>query len=178
MAKIFMGPCGNVIKGHVLDVNQKAFDETLQFYDRQLYTKWNPKKLQGHGCWEIRRKPEYLSALDVSEYEGNLIFKIGPKEFEHFHHVLDCAFLNYDALRKLQEIDTWTVCAGDVSKYEEEVNRRTRDRKEREKELALNERRAMTKYFRKEIGQFREMIKSGVNPALLAQYWDSAREAD
>jgi hypothetical protein len=174
--KILMGPQGRLIKGHVLDVNEKRFNEALRFYDPQLYTRWNPNKLRGHGCWEIRRKPEFNSALDVTEYEGNLIFRVGPKEYDLVHHVLDCAFLNYDALRKLREMDCWQY--GSASDYQDEVERRTRDRREREREAALKERAALTHYYRKEIRAFREAIRDGMNPHLIAKYWDSVTAAD
>lgn len=173
---ILMGPTGNVIKGHVLDVNEKLFNEALRFYDKQLYTKWNPKKLNGWGCWEIRRRPEFNSALDVCEFEGNLIFKVGPKEYDMVHHVLDCAYLNYDAIRKLKEMDTWQH--GDSSEYQDEVERRTRDRREKEKELAKKERAYIVQHFKKEVRGFMEAVRSGVNPHLIAQHWDKAKAAE
>jgi hypothetical protein len=171
-----MGPTGKLIKGHVLDVNEKLFNEALRFYDKELYTKWNPHKLRGMGCWEIRRRPQFNSALDICEFEGNTIFVVGPKEFDLVHHVLDCAFLNYDAIRKLKEMDTWQY--GNSSKYQDEVERRTRDRRERERLNALTERRAMVRYFKKEIRGFMEAIKDGVNPHSVAQHWDSVKEAE
>lgn len=171
-----MGPHGNLIKGHVLDVNEKRFNEALRFYDKQLYTKWNPHKLRGHGCWEIRRRPEFNSALDITEYEGNTIFLVGPKEYDLVHHVLDCAFLNYDALRKLQEIDCWQY--GNSSQYQDEVARRTRDRREREQQNAIKERSAMVRHYKREIKGFMEAIRGGTNPHEIARYWDSVKAAD
>lgn len=174
--KILMGATGNLIKGHVLDVNVKAFNQALRFYDKQLYTKWNPEKLSGMGCWEIRRRPEFNSALDVCEYKGQLIFKVGPKEYDLVHHVLDCAYLNYDIIRKLKKIDCWQY--GNSSKYQDEVDRRTRDRKEKEKELIGKEKAAMVRHYKKEIRDFREMVLSGTNPHLIAKYWDSVTAVD
>jgi hypothetical protein len=171
-----MGPTGKIIKGHVLDVNEAKFNEALRFYDKQLYTRWNPKKLHGHGCWEIRRRPEFNSALDVCEYEGNLIFQVGPKEYDMVHHVLDCAFLNYDALRKLKEMDCWQY--GTSSQYQDLMERKTRDRKEREYEAKLKERRALVKYYKREIRGAMEAIRGGWNPHEIARYWDSVKEAD
>lgn len=173
---ILMGPQGKLIRGHVLDVNEKRFNEALRFYDKQLYTKWNPSKLQGHGCWEIRRRPEFNSALDICEYEGNMIFVVGPKEYDLVHHIMDCAYLNYDALRKLKEIDTWAY--GDSSSYQDEVERRTRDRREREKALVMEERKHMVRHYKKEISDFKEMIRGGVNPHIIAKYWDSVSAID
>ncbi len=171
-----MGPTGKLIKGHVLDCNEKLFNEALRFYDKQLYTKWNPHKLRGVGCWEIRRRPEFNSAVDVVEFEGNLIFKVGPKEYDLVHHILDCAFLNYDAIRKLREMDMWQH--GNATQYQDEVERRTRDRKEREKEEFAKERRAMVRYFRKGIRGFMESLKDGVNPHAIANHWDAVKEAE
>jgi hypothetical protein len=174
-----MGPTGNLIQGHVLDVDRKAFEQAMRFTlnDNQLYTKWNPSKLGGWGCWEIRRRPDFNSALDVSEFEGNVIFKIGPKEYDLVHHVLDCAFLNYDAIRRLKEIDTWQYGNAGAG-LEDEIERRTRTRREREKEQAKKELSYMARYYRTEIRGFMEAIRSGVNPHSIAQYWDSAKEAD
>lgn len=179
MAKVFMGPTGNLIQGHVLDVNKAAFEQAMRFTlnDPHLYAKWNPKKLGGWGCWEIRRKPEFLSALDVTEFEGQLIFNLGKREIDIAHHVLDCAFLNYDAIRKLKEMDTWAYGEKGAS-YEDEVERRTRTRREREKELAKKELGYMARHYRTQIRGFMEAIRSGVNPHEIAKYWDSVQEAD
>lgn len=174
--KILMGPQGRLIKGHVLDCNEKRFNEALRFYDKQLYTKWNPSKLRGEGCWEIRRRPDFNSALDICEYNGDLIFKVGPKEYETVHHVMDCAFLNYDALRKLKAIDCWNY--GNSSKYQDEVERRTKTRQEQEKLLINKERSDMVRHYKKEISGFREMVLNGVNPHIIAKYWDSVTAID
>jgi hypothetical protein len=174
--KFWCGPTGNTVKGHTLDCNQKHFDEALRFYDPMLYTKWNPKKLGGWGCWEIRRRPEFNSALDVSEWDGKLFFTVGPKEYDIVHHVLDCAYLNYDAIRKLKEMDCWQH--GNSAQYQDEVERRTRDRKEREQQLVLKERSYMVKHYKSEIKGFMEAVKDGVNPHAIAKYWDSVKAAD
>ena len=176
--KLSMDPTGKLIKGHVLDVSIKPFEEAMRFNlnDPYLYVKWSPEKMQGWGCWEIRRRPMFNSALDLCEYEGNILFKVGPKEYDLVHHVLDCAFLNYDAIRKLKEMDTWQH--GNATQYQDEVERRTRDRMERERESAAKEKRAMVRYFRKEIRADMDEIKGGANPYAIAQHWDSAKEAD
>ncbi len=174
--KILMGATGKLIKGHVLDVNEKLFNEALRFYDKQLYTKWNPEKLRGNGCWEIRRRPEFNSALDVAEFNGMLIFKVGPKEYDLVHHVLDCAFLNYDALRKLKEIDTWQY--GTSSQYQDEVERRTRNKRQKNALQRKKETAYMAKHYKQEIRGFQEAIRDGVNPHVIANYWDRVKEAD
>ncbi len=173
---ILMGPTGKLIRGNVLDVNQKYFDRALRFYDRQLYSKWNPEKLKGNGCWEIRRKPEFNSCLDIAEFNGSLIFKVGPKEIDLVHHVLDCAYLNYDAIRKLKEMDTWQY--GNSTQWQDEVERRTKSKKDLEKENRLKEKRYMVEHFRAEIKAFKEMVRDGKNPHAIAGYWDRVKAAD
>jgi len=106
--KVWHAPLGKLIKGHVLDVNVNRFTETLKHYDNQLYVKWNPKKIRGHGCWEIRRHPNKKTATPVATYKGMTIQKVEYKENDLVHHVLDCAFLNYDALRRIKEMDAWS----------------------------------------------------------------------
>lgn len=176
MLNILMGPTGKIIKGHVLDVHEAKFNEALRHYDDKLYTKWNPNKCGGFGCWEIRRRPEFLSALDVAELDGNLIFKVGPKEYDMVHHVLDCAFLNYDAIRKLKEIDCWQY--GTASQYQDEVDRQTRNRQLKEKERRAKELSYMAKHYKAEIRAFMEHMRSGVNPHSVAAHWDSVKAVD
>ena len=50
--KLSMDPTGKLIKGHVLDVSIKPFEEAMRFNlnDPYLYVKWNPEKMQGWGC--------------------------------------------------------------------------------------------------------------------------------
>lgn len=173
MAKILMGATGQIIKGNVLDVNEKAFNEALRFYDPCLYTRWNPKKLRGWGCWEIRRKPEFNTALDICEYEGNLIFKIGPYENDMVHHVLDCAFLNYDQLRKLREMDTFAY--GNAEKWQAERERRARDQKELAFQKAQKMRAEAASTFRREIKAFKDFVNDGGNPHLIGLHWDRVK---
>ena len=176
--KLAMGPTGKLIRGHVLDVAVRPFTETLRFTlnDPYLYVKWNPQKMRGWGCWEIRRAPEFNSALDVAELNGNLIFKVGPKEYDLVHHVLDCAFLNYDAIRKLKEMDTWRW--GSSSEYQDEVERQTATRKQRDAERRKKELSYMAKYYKQEIRGFQEAIRDGVNPHAIANYWDRVKALD
>lgn len=108
MPSIKVGPTGRLITGNVLDVNVKKFTEALQAHDRDLYVKWNPKKLRGWGCWEIRRKSSVLTVTSKAKFEGSTIYVVENREIDFINHVLDCGYLNYDALRKIQEIDTWS----------------------------------------------------------------------
>lgn len=173
---ILMGPTGSIIKGHVLDVNVDKFNEALRVYDPQLYTKWNPKKLGKHGCWEIRRRPEFNTALDVCEFEGNLIFKVGPYENDLVHHVLDCAFLNYDQIRKLKEMDTWQY--GSASQWQDARERRSRDVREKAMLHGMKLRREASRTFKNEIRAFKQFVRDGGNPHLIAQHWDRVKELE
>lgn len=107
--KLWHAPLGKLIAGHVLDVNKRKFTEALQHYDRELYVKWNPRKIRGHGCWEIRRRPSKKTLLYKGTHKGMSFYVPTLVEYNDIHHVLDCAFLNYDAIRKLKEMDTWNT---------------------------------------------------------------------
>lgn len=174
---ILVGPVGKISKGHVLDVNVKSFTRALKAYDPMLYVTWNPKKMRGHGCWEIRRKPEFNSTLDIAELdEDTAIIQVGPRENVLVHHVLDCAFLNYDQLRKLKEMDTFQY--GNASQYQDLVERKTRDRREADKEAGMRRRRDAARTFKKQIRALKQFILDGGNPHLIAQFWDSVQELE
>ena len=176
--KLAMGPTGKLIRGHVLDVSIKPFEEAMRFTlcDPYLYVKWNPKKMRGWGAWEIRRRPEFNSALDIAEFDGNLIFKVGPKEYDLVHHVLDCAYLNYDAIRKLKEMDTFQH--GTATQYQDEIERRTRTRQQRELEQREKDLSYMVKHYKTEIHAFQDALRDGVNPHAIAAHWDHVKEVD
>lgn len=144
--------------------------------DPYLYVKWNPKKARGWGCWEIRRRPEFNSALDVAEFDGKLIFKVGPKEYNLVHHVLDCEFLNYDAIRKLKEMDTFQH--GTASQYLDKVDRATKTKETRMAEAREKELTYMVRHYRAEIKAFQDALRDGVNPHAIAAYWDRVKAVD
>lgn len=176
MSEILMGPTGSVIRGHVLDVSEKRFNEALRAYDPLLYTRWNPKKLRGHGCWEIRRRPEFNTITDVCEFEGNLIFRLEPHEHDLVHHVLDAAFLNYDQIRRLKEMDTFQY--GSASQWQDSMDRKRKDALEAAKAQAAERKREAAKTFKNEIKAFKEFVRGGGNPHLIAQYWDRVEELE
>jgi len=167
---IRVGPVGRVASGHVLDCNKRGFDQALRAYDPMLYTVWNPKKCKGHGCWEIRRRPEFNSAVDVVEYEGAIIIKVGPHEVDLVHQVLDCGFLNYDALRKLKEMDAWQY--GTTSQYLDLMDRKTQDKKEQELSDQVAYRRDAARYFKKQIRALKQFVLDGGNPHEIADFWN------
>lgn len=170
---ISVGPVGRLSRGNVLDVSERAFVKALQAYDKQLYVEWNPKKLKGHGCYEIRRRPEFNSALDIVELDGINITKVGPYENSLVHHIMDCAFLNYDQIRKLKEMDTWQY--GSSTQYQDLVERKSRDRAEMDKEAGLRRRRDAAKTFKAQIRALKQFILDGGNPHEIGRFWDSVQ---
>lgn len=157
---ILHAPAGKLIKGHVLDVSLKPFQRALRDYDPQLYVRWNPKKLRGHGCWEIRRKPTLKTSVFMGEHAGISYYKLMQVEYNDVHHILDCAFLNYDQLRKLQQMDTWGK-----GNFAENYEKREAEYIAAQKQKA----REHLKYALKQNGtalrDLYEMVRSGISPA-------------
>lgn len=163
-----VGAVGNVCKGHVLDVNVKPFERALQDYDSQLYVKWNPKKLRGWGCWEIRRRPNEKRIKDIVEFKGSSFVVVDYVENDLENHILDLPYLNYLALLKLKSMDTWAVNR-DTWVHELEYRERVKQQEiqdKREKDM-----RYAAKQIKHEIRDFKEMILSGLNPNQIADYW-------
>lgn len=170
---ILLGPVGKVSEGHVLDCNKRSFERVLKDYDCMLYVKWNPKKMKGHGCWEIRRKPEFYSAVDVGELPDCYIVKMGLYENDLVHHVLDCAFLNYDQLRKIQEMDTFRY--GDAKTWQDMVEQKALDRQAHELAQGMKRRAEAAREFKQQIRAMKEFILSGGNPHRIAGLWEEAK---
>lgn len=167
---IYVGPTGNTVRGDVLDVNVKAFERALKHYDPLLYVTWNPKKIRGWGCWEIRRKPTYKTAIYQGTWKGQSFFRLHEVEFKTIHHVLDCAFLNYDALRKLKEMDAFNK-----DHWIHDLEYRERKQAEQVRAKALENLRYNLKQEKTAMRDILEAVKSGVNPAqILSEVeWDS-----
>jgi hypothetical protein len=168
--KIFMGPAGSIIKGHVLDVAEKPFERALQDYDSQLYVTWNPKKLRGHGCWEIRRRPNTKTAVYKGTHEGVDFYQLQWVEFRDIHHVLDAAFLNYDAINKLKSMDTFgdKNWVNTLEAREEAYRENIRKKANEELKYSIKQHKGLAR-------EFREMVRSGINPAqvLTSVKWGS-----
>lgn len=170
MAKIWVGPTGKLVQGHVLDASKTSLEEKLRDYDKQLYLKWNPKKLKGWGCWEIRRLPEKKSIKEVLRYKGASYVVLEFQELNLVNHVLDVGYINYDLVRKLKSMDMWvkhkdgTTFAHD-HEYQEAKLMEAADKK------ALENTAYMAKQHKREINDFKELILSGMNPARIADYW-------
>jgi hypothetical protein len=175
---ITVGAVGSVSVGHVLDCNKKTFEKALKAYDPLLYVVWNPKKLKGHGCWQIRRRSDVLAPVDVAELDPTkIILKLDYQEYDWVNVIMDCAFLNYDALRKLKEMDMWQY-ATTSEKLDEVIARKTQDKQEQLMQQRENDLRYMSNYFSKELRAWREAIRGGANPHEIAKYWDSVKEAE
>jgi hypothetical protein len=173
---IQLGPVGKISVGHVLDVNKKAFERALKDYDPFLYVKWNPKKMKGHGCWEIRRKPEFYSAVDVAELPDCYVVKLGLYENDLVHHVLDCAFLNYDQLRKIQEMDTCRY--GSAKDWQDMLEQKTLDRQAWELSAGMKRRAEAAKEFKAQIRAMKQFVLDGGNPHRIAALWDQVSELE
>lgn len=170
---IIHGPCGNLVAGHVLDVAVKPFQRALRDIDSQLYVRWNPRKLKGWGCWEIRRLPNEKSAIFMGTHEGAAFYRLQYVEYDLVHHVLDAAFLNYDALRKIKEMDTWGT-SGWVDRLESAEE----EHRQRQREKAQEALRYAIKQNKTAMRDFYEMARSGIHPAevVTAAPWGSKRK--
>jgi hypothetical protein len=160
MGAIFHGPTGKLIEGHVLDVNKSRFEETLKFYDPRLYVRWNPRKLHGWGCWEIRRHPSKKTVVYQGTHEGVAYSSLMSVEIDHVHHVLDAAFLNYDALRKLKEMDVW-----ENPEFITDMDYREEQYALEQREKAKKEMEAQARDNATGLREFVESIRSGVDPS-------------
>lgn len=172
------GPTGKLIQGNVLDVAIKPFERALKNYDSQLYVKWNPKKLKGWGCWEIRRLPNTKEVCEVFEWEGNTYSRIDYREIDIVNHVLDCAYLNYDQVRKIKSMDVWAKCnINDMSqahKFGDMLELKEKEHEIKVKKAARDEMLYQAKQHKAQIQGFRELLLSGLNPAEIATVWDKS----
>lgn len=167
---IHVGSTSKLIQGSVLDCSKKGVESALKHYDPQLYLKWNPKKLQGHGCWELRRRPEMLSPVDYVIYQGNTYWKLGYKEVSMIHHVKDFAFINYSIVQWVKDHDLWNY--GDKgSTWQDEVQYATGQRLNREEQKSIDEKNYRLKQMKKEVKWFKEYVLSGHNPYRIIDEW-------
>lgn len=180
---------GNLIQGSVLDVARAPLLAALRRYDQQLYLKWNSKKREGRGLWELRRKPEFKSVRpgrmiesprgkvyipgDVFEFEGLTICV--PKYHENHieNHVKDFDVLGYHILDWVASKDLWkfgykgrdTMNQAEYleAKYDEKIDNDSAD-----------EKNYMIKQHRTQFNDFRNYINSGGSPHEIMRYWNKA----
>lgn len=94
-----------LVTGHVLDSSVKGVESAIKFYDPLCYLKWNPDKVKGHGCWELRRRPAEKKVLEVVSYGGMDIQILGYKEYNWVHCIQDFAFCNYNIVNWMRDAD-------------------------------------------------------------------------
>lgn len=162
MMKYKVGPTGSLIEGHLFDVSKASFEDALKRIDRDLYLNWNPRKRRGLGCWEIRCRPDKIW-VHQGDHEGTQIYALEGVENDLIHHVKDVPFLTYSALNltPLRDRKNW------VRDYEDKerkfIESKTKIIKE-DLQYGLKQDRQVYKVFK-------DLVASGVNPALLAKYW-------
>lgn len=150
---------GRVITGSVHDCNKRELERQLQLYDSMLYIKWNTDKLGGQGCWEIRRKPTYLTNIYHGEYQGRHIYTSERIEQDLIHHVLDAPILHYGLVGKIKAMDLWqhkdfnSHLEGTAAEYE------ARERKRAREEMLYD-----IKQHKREWRDMLALVQSGVNP--------------
>lgn len=167
---IKIGPVGNIVQGDILDVNKKAFERVLRDYDSLLYVKWNPTKLKGFGCWEIRRRPATKSAVYAGTHNDVNFFEIKHVEYDMIHHVLDVAFLNYDAINKLKRMDTFAT-----SNWIDGFESREKEAKAIYDKKLKEDLKYSIKQIKTQAAGLREAVLSGTNLAELAKHWGSSK---
>jgi hypothetical protein len=166
MSKIFVGPVGPIVKGNVLDVAVKPFVEALKEIDRLLYVVWNPNKLGRHGCWEIRRANAEMGIVESVTYKNITITRLEHTENDVVNHVLDCAFLNYDQIRKIKSMDTW-----DKKHWINDIEYLEQKGKEKRLASAREAMRLAAKDNKTQIRKFKEMVLAGENPHRVLEKW-------
>jgi hypothetical protein len=170
MSKIWVSPTGNTIRGHVLDCSVGPLVERLRDHDPQLYISWNPKKLRGWGCYEIRRRPNLKTVKEVLPYGGNTYVVVDYVENNFENHVLDVAFLNYKALEKIKQMDTWQHSRYGKN-FMASMDSIAESHAEKAKEAALNERRYELKQHKTMVRDLMDYTLSGGDPSQIANHW-------
>lgn len=174
MSRITVGPAGSIIKGHVLDCAAAPVERALRAHDAQLYVKWNPRKLHGHGVWEVRRRPDTKSVLpeDVIVFKKNTFVFPKYHELDIVNHVLDVPFLNYNVVSKIKSMDAWSEKFGERGKnFAKEAEYIEAKYDEKTEDDFLKEREYNLKQMKSEIRWLKEYVASGGNPARIADYW-------
>lgn len=169
--QILMGPCGKLIQGHVLDCAKAPLEAKMREHDAQLYVKWNPKKLRGHGLWEVRRRPEHKLAKHIAKYKGNTYILLDYVENDFTCHIMDTPFLNYKLIEKLKQIDTWndSFKAKDFGKELEYKEAKIQDKI---MSKAEDDKNYTIKQNKSEIRGMMEYVLAGGDPTRIADVWD------
>lgn len=175
---IKIGMTGATVIGDVLDVARKPLEDAIKRYDSQLYLKWNPKKRQGRGIWELRRRPDQKSVIETIELNGIKYHRLDYKELDVVNHIFDFEYLGYHILEKIKKSDTWL--ASDYDGYNTDKTSHFLDRMDSVRESYDNKIKQDAddqlayelRYYKSAFRDFKESILSGINPADIAHYWD------
>lgn len=174
---ITVGPVGKVVEGDVLDCNKANLERALKDYDHQLYLKWNPKKIKGHGCWELRRRPSYKTIKAILELDGKSYILIDYVEHDIVHHVKDMAFLDYRILEWVKDHDLYTQTNFEVGQehrlnnWSADLDKRGEAARAKIKQDQYKEAMYGLLQNKTAIREYKEAILSGTNPAHIAKYW-------
>lgn len=177
-----------IICGHVLDVSRAPLLAALRSYDPHLYFKWNPKKRNGLGVWELRRKPEFKTIREtiipdddrIPPTQGDIFYYKGmtisqPKYHETLeNHVKDFEILGYHILEWVKKHDMWEYG------FRGKDMLRTADYKEalflnKIDEDSASEREYNIRQHKTLIEDFKQYVLSGGNPHRLAEVWNRAK---
>lgn len=152
---IVVSNIGRTVVGDVLDCKMDPLLRACRDIEPRLYFKWNPKKNNGYGTWELRIKPTHKVGIYQGKYQGNQIFTLEHKEIDIENHIKDFDILNYNIVGWLRAHDTYRV--KDYAAYIDYEGDRWRDRME---EKRLEERRLMIRDERKTMKKFQEEFLS------------------
>lgn len=168
MSSIQLGATGKLVRGSIFDCDKAQLESALRFYDSQLYIEWNPKKNNGYGVWELRRRPAKKSIVYKGSHASMHFHALEYVENPMINHVMDMPNLSYKVIERLKAIDTWNVknWAHELDAKEEQFARAQREK-------ARAEMRYNIKQFRTQFLAFKEMLLSGLNPHLITKYWGS-----
>lgn len=175
---ITLGPAGAIIRGNVLDANQKTLDDKLRDIDSQLYTAWDPTGLRGHGVWHLRRRPETKSVYDYGVYAGNTYCRMEYIE-NGINHIKDMAFLDYRILDWVKSADLWTNHGlsgnnpGKLEHFKNAIERAEKEHKAKKKQDSKDRLKYEIMQTRSAVTDLRNRINAGVDPNLLGKYWNA-----
>ena len=150
---------GRVVTGSVLDCDKAQLERALKFYDRFLYIKWNTDKLDGRGCWEIRRAPEQLTRVYQGAWNGGRLYTLERKENDIINHVLDAPVLKWDLLGKIKSMDAWKH-----KDFEAHLANTAAEHEQRTRDKARAEMRYDIQQHKREWREFASLVNSGMNP--------------
>lgn len=164
---ILIAPMGKVVKGNVLDCSAKSLERALKFYDNQLYLKWNEKKRQGWGTWEVRRRPDHKTAAYQGKFLSGHLFTLDYNEVDLESHVIDLPCLSYDVLKTIKKADTWAV-----KNWVDALEAREERNKARIEEKSKLDLKYNLKQFKHEWKDFAQYVSQGGNPGrVLSGNW-------